>query len=43
MYLFVTDLGSVIKMSIIAYVGIQGLNWLQDQALDLIRNNPFTS
>jgi membrane protein YqaA with SNARE-associated domain len=43
MYLFVTGLGNVIKMSIIAYVGIQGLNWLQGQALDLIRNNPFTS
>ena len=43
MYLFVTSLGNIVKMSVIAYVGIEGLNWLQEQALDLVRNNPFTS
>ncbi|MDA1035583.1 MAG: VTT domain-containing protein [Chloroflexi bacterium] len=43
MYLFVTSLGNIIKMSLIAYVGIEGLNWLQEQAVDLVRNNPFTS
>lgn len=43
MYLFVTGLGNVLKMSIIAYVGIEGLDWLQDQAMELIRNNPFTN
>ncbi len=42
-YLFVTGLGNIVKMSVIAYVGIEGLNWLQDQATDLVRNNPFTN
>jgi uncharacterized membrane protein YdjX (TVP38/TMEM64 family) len=40
-YLIVTGLGNVVKMTFIALAGIEGLQWLQEQASDLLRNNPF--
>jgi membrane protein YqaA with SNARE-associated domain len=41
-YLIVTAAGNVVKMAAIAYAGLEGLQWVQQQASELIRTNPFT-
>lgn len=40
-YLIVTSIGNIIKMTAVAYLGIEGIEWLQEQAQQIINDNPF--
>jgi membrane protein YqaA with SNARE-associated domain len=40
-YLIVTGLGNIVKMTFIALVGLEGLEWLQQYATEVLRDNPF--